>query len=83
MNELFTATYRGSSVTVCETEDGHIYPMGGRHDCNHPDCPAQTPHSPATDLGSLGPIEQMYKSTVGVEPRPLVLALDELRREQK
>ena len=27
---------------VMRTPDGHYYEMGVAHDCNHPDCPANT-----------------------------------------
>lgn len=81
--ELFTAYYPGKiPITVMQTDDGHIYPEGAPHDCNHPDCPASYEDAPATDLGTAGPVEQEFWREFGVDPTEEVLELMEEARTE-
>ena len=72
--ELFVAEpEHGLSMTVMETEDGHIYAMGSGHDCSHHDCPARREEMPPTTLGSVGPIEQAFRAEFGTEATELAI----------
>lgn len=67
--ELFTARHREYRITIMETPDGHIYPMGGRHECSNHNCPASYKDAPSTTLGSVGIIEGIWSSYTDVEPQ--------------
>lgn len=59
----------GTGVTVSESSDGHLYPIGGRHECDASDCPASHPDTPATTLGTAGPIEMMWSDYFDIQPQ--------------
>lgn len=61
-----------STLEVREMEDGHVYPVGGRHDCDHSGCPANYPEAPDGDrvpLGNYDPLVREWKRQTGMSAK--------------
>ena len=43
---------RSPDGDIMETPDGHRYEMGVRHECGHPDCPANITTSDGSSTGN-------------------------------